>query len=444
MKRILAVRSLIAERGNARVIALAQVILMKCVALGMNLGTGLLTATVLGAVGRGEQAAIGVGQLVLSSLATLGLHASLIYNSKETPGRERDFIGAATLFSVGAGAAAASIGWFVIPRWLHDQSATVIASARFMLLFTPVTTCSAVLAAVLERRGLFGWTNRLLFGQSVATLVVLVVLWRMHALTPTSSALSYIGPTVPGFLILLTLAIRLGRPRLDLGGGVVRLLLAYGFRFYAMDVLVVVGVYLDQIVVVSLLSIRDVGLYAVALSLSRMLNVIQGAVTTVLFPAIAARSVDEVLDIVGAVMRVTSVVGLAAAACLWVIAGPAVTWAYGRDFAGAVQPFRILVLEVLVSNAARIFYQVFTGTGRPATVSLFEGLGLGASIALMIVLAPRAGLEGAAIAMLLGGILRLASVLAGVRFLLGRKLPPLVLRPADLRRFLRAREAPAG
>ena len=80
MKRIAAFLAKI--RSNRRINSVVQVMAVRAIVLATNLLTGMISAAMLGPQGRGVQAALMVGPQFVGPISELGLHASVIYNSK--------------------------------------------------------------------------------------------------------------------------------------------------------------------------------------------------------------------------------------------------------------------------------------------------------------------------------------------------------------------------
>ena len=424
------------RRGNAA--SMARVLALRSLAIGVNVLTGLLTAAVLGPAGRGEQTALTVAPQFLAGLATLGLHASFIYNVKADPQHEREYLGANLVMLCLAGIVVSAVGWVALPYWLTQYSPDAIALARMFLCTAPFTCMTWTLLAAAEARGLFNFANRTLYLQSLVTLAMLLVLAWLHLLTPGTAGATYMIVPIPAFLYFAWHIGRMVRPTLRLRPPFPRRLLHYGLRFYGVDLLATLSGYLDQVIIVALLAPELVGIYSVALSTARMLTVLQTAVGSVLFPSVAARSTAVVVERVAATLRVTSLVTALAALAMG-LAGPyLLTLLYGPRFASAVTPFQVLLLDTLVASSARILYLAFSGSGRPEWVTGFEMAGVMVSVAAMLVLVPRFGLTGAAFAVLLASSVRLACGIAGLRLVLRSEMPRLLLSWSDVQAGLRA------
>jgi len=426
---ILAVRR--ALLGRIGVKAVASVMVIRAISLCGNVFSGLLTAAFLGPDGRGEQAAMILAPTVLTPLCTFGLHASLVYSIRSDPEHGSRYFGAALILTCIAGLGAAGLGYLLIPTWLGHYSAETVSVARLLLVAVPIGVVTPSLMAVLEANGHFVLASSTLYIGSLGTAALLGMLAASGWLTAMSAAVAYVIPAVPTLIYLMVHAWRVIRPMMTMATPYPQRLLRYGLQFYGVDILGVLSGYLDQVVIVFLLQPAAVGAYVVAISLSRVLFIAQGAVSTVLFPSIAALEPTVVVDMVARATRITTLVNTAGAMGLAIVGPWLLLLLYGTRFSAAVVPFLILLAEAVVTSAARTLSQAFSGTGRPSMVTVMEGVGVGASFAAMLIVVPAWGIVGAACCTLLGGVVRLACVMASFRRFLGVGLPRLVISRAD-------------
>lgn len=425
-------RALAGFRGKRSVGAAVRITAVRLVALFGNVGSGLLTAAFLGPDGRGEQAALLIMPSIVGAVSSLGLHASLIYNMRTDPENEARYFGNALLLCLCSSLAACVAGWVVTPWFLSRYDAGTVWLARVLLFCVPLVITGSMFTGVLEAHGRFAGASRVLYLQSLGTLALLVLLAAGGWMTPHVTAWAYVAPSIPTFLYLWSRARQVLRPRPVLRGPYTRRLLDFGLRFYGVDILGGLSVYLDQAVIVVLLDPASVGVYAVALSLSRVLMVAQGAVATVLFPSITGRDKIDVVEIVARVTRLTAVVNIVLALGAAAM-GPALLLVlYGSRFQAALVPFLILLAEAVATSGARTLAQAFTSNGRPGAVTAVELAGVVASVGAMLLLVPSYGINGAASAMLLAGLVRLACVAGSFGIVLGVRLPRMVVTRADI------------
>jgi len=413
--------------------AVTQSIASKAVILGLQAGTGILTARELGPWGRGELAAMILWPLLVASVTTMGVPSALIYFLRHKPEERDRLIANGFVMAVALGVAAALSTLAILPLCLHQYSPSIVRAAEWFLITVPI--CSMTLAgrAVLEASHDFAGSNAIQTLTPFATLIVLFAFLGLHHFNPFTAAIAYIAASIPTFWLMAhrVRRVRTGRARTQFAA--MKQILGYGIRSYGIDVLGTLALYIDQVLVIGLLSPGAMGAYVVVLSLSRMLNLFQNSVVMVLFPKAAGRPAQEVVEMTGHSVRIS---GLVTAICGIGVcfAGPSLLRIlYGSEYVSAAGALRILVVEVVLSGATFVLAQAFMALDRPGVVTLLQALGLSLSIPLMFLLIPRFGIYGAAISLLTSTIARLIFVYAAFRIFLKTKPPKVIPAGSDIR-----------
>jgi O-antigen/teichoic acid export membrane protein len=83
---------------------------------------------------------------------------------------------------------------------------------------------------------------------------------------------------------------------------------------------------------------------------------------------------------------------------LWLAAGALIPAFYGSGFGGAVTPTRVILLGLTLDGVAGLISGLLYGAGRPGLNSWAMAAGLSVTVALDLLLIPRFGATGAAIA----------------------------------------------
>jgi O-antigen/teichoic acid export membrane protein len=134
----------------------------------------------------------------------------------------------------------------------------------------------------------------------------------------------------------------------------------------------------------------------------------------------------------GRAVRITTVLTVACGLGI-VAAGPKLlVMLYGADYRGATGILRILVLEVILSGATQVMSQAFMALGRPGVITALQAIGLSLTIPLMLLMIPKLGLTGAALALLISTCARLTFVLASFPLLLKLPVPDLLVQRKDI------------
>ena len=377
---------------------------------GINVGTGVLTARVLLAQGRGELAAIILWPQFLAYLLTLGTPVSLVYQIKRHPEMQGALTAAALLVGLVMGLAATLVGVIGIPIWLHQYPAADVRQAQVLMALAPISLVSVILLAASQAREAFAIYNFVRYLPPMLILLALALLAVGGRLTVATAAWSYMLAGLPVFAWNLWWVWRHLRPTLNGARDALHGLVQYGLRAWGSDLLGMIGGQLDRLLVVGLLAPADMGLYVVAQSLARLLSFVPNAVVPVLLPKAAGRTAQHALRTVRRAAVVTLVGTLAVAVPLLAGGGVLLRVVYGREFAEATAVFRLLVLEAVLSGVASVLSQAFLALGRPGTVTLLQGLALATVAPLLLVLVPWLGLIGAGAALLVSMTIRLLVV----------------------------------
>ena len=276
--------------------------------VAVNAVTGIVTARALNPSGRGELAAMVLWPMLFAGLTTCGLPAALVYYMRSEPRQAGAFVGWALLLSTLSAIAGTAIGWQLIPIWLSHHPPEVIRGAQFCLLTTLLCALTLTARAGWEARGEFVRSS---LSQVVTPLCVLAALgllsWR-GALTPTAAAAAYVLAGLPSLFWIVTALARHARPTLDGGRALWGRLSHYGLRSYGVDLCGILAVYLDQALVVGLLSAASMGIYAVALSLSRVITAVHACVATIVFPRAVGLAPEAMAAAVGRSARMGTLV----------------------------------------------------------------------------------------------------------------------------------------
>ena len=418
-------------RGRSGTAATLQTILVRLLILAINVATGIITARTLGPQGRGEQAAMILWPQFLAYAMTLGLPSALVYNLKRYSDEKSKLFSAALLLSTALGIVAMLTGVVFIPIWLAQYSAEVIRIAQWFMLTAPLSLLSVIFIAALEAQGDFTTSNQVRYLTPLITLGILSVLALAHALTPFTAGLAYLLAGVPIFFWMLPRLWNRFHPHWLGFDKSYKRLISYGLRSYGIDLINTLAAQVDQVLVVNLLAPASMGVYVVALSLSGMLSLFQNAIVTVLFPKAAARPVEEVIALTGRAARVNMALSFLTAITVMLLSPVLLRLLYGPDYMGAVTVFRILVIKTLFGGTTWVLAQAFMALGRPGTVTIMQGIGLGLSVPFMLVLIPAYGLEGAGIALVCSTTVRLIFVLMSYPLVLKVRPPGLLITRED-------------
>ncbi len=399
----------------------------------LNAATGIVTARALHAAGRGELAAIAVWPNFLASAMTLGLPSALLYHSRIDAQSRATLLRAALPLALALGLIATAIGVFGVPFWLAQYPPDIIHAAQLFMLNAPVSIIILVARAACEAQDDFFGSSISLCLVPLSSLLALISIQLSRGLTPVSAGIGYLAGGIPACIWLL---MRVGLPLRRSVTSVfesTKRLLGYGVRSYGVDLCGTFSLYADQVLVIHLLSPASMGAWVVALSLSRVLNIIHAGVATVAFPKAIAIGRGELMALTSRATRISNLLALGGGAVLALLGPLALPRVYGRDYAQAARVLELLIIEVVLTGATLVLTQAFMALGRPGLVTIVQSSGLLLALPLLLLLVPQMGITGAGLALLIASLARLVITLCSFPLVLRLPVPPILPTIADVR-----------
>lgn len=176
-------------------------------------------------------------------------------------------------------------------------------------------------------------------------------------------------------------------------------LLGYGFKLYIAGIIGQLNTYVAQLLVVLYLTPAAVAYFSMAQSRGQLLDRIPSSLNTILFPRVSKADDESVsASLVAKSFRVTlvilGIVAVVAAICI----KPLVLVLYGSDYLPMLAPFLIMLPGLAVAGAATVFNQYFMGVGRADITAKIAVAPLVLQVLAAVVLIPRLGVVGAAMA----------------------------------------------
>lgn len=174
----------------------------------------------------------------------------------------------------------------------------------------------------------------------------------------------------------------------------------YGYKAHLSNILAFINYKADIFLVNLFIGPAGAGVYVIAVKISERLWLLSQAVSTVLLPRLSELSTEEDKRktltplITRWILFITSLGALFLSALIY----PLTKLIFGVEFIGAVRPFLLLLPGIVVGAASRVLANDIAARGRPELNMYTSVIVVAVNIVGNILLIPRYGIAGAAIA----------------------------------------------
>lgn len=399
--------------------------------------TSIVTARLFGVAGKGEFSAILFWPTLLAGLVSFGLPTSLIFNMRTNAGRATEYVRAGFLFQIPVSLIVGIAAWIYLPVWLGQYSEAVIQVARWYTVLTlPMLLAVNLLAALTQSMDKFNLYNGLRLYVPLSNLAGLLVLWAIGKLTIPYASFAFFATS------LMVIFWSLYRLRRELTFNwfkpfadriVFKSLFGYGGRVFGVELLGTLYSQCDKLIILSLLRPKDFGLYTVVYTLSRVFNVVQMAISNVIFPKVTGMDKDKIIATVGRAFRLSFLLMTAAVIPGMIIGRFLLGLLFGAQFLEAGNAFYLLSLECILGGGSWILASSFNAMGRPGLVVIRQAVALVITVGLFFVFTPLYGLNGIAFALLLGAVIRIIITIAAMRVVFKVRIADILFDKDDIR-----------
>ncbi|MDQ4145282.1 MAG: oligosaccharide flippase family protein [Actinomycetota bacterium] len=399
----------------------------------------VITARWLGPRGKGLFASLTLLSSVVVQLCTLGLgDAAIVYVGQKKVSIQRALAstGAVTVVAGLGGTAVVWVAaWLSFRRDWSDVRTGALIAALGVPVFLAAVNSSFLLSAE-ERIPASSAVLAMLAGAVVPGLLLFVV---VVPLGVSGAMLASLVSATAAFALGAGL---LSRSRLNFrpcwDSQYLKLALRYGISVQASYLLTVVFLRGDLLFVYSLAGPRAAGLYSVSLTGAALVSLLPIAISGATFPRLSRLEDEDANRLTAQLCRLGLVATLLSAVLLVPAIPIAVPLLFGSPFTPAVPATLILIAGSMIWSAQWLLCRARAARGFPGLLVKSFGLSLVTMCGLDLVLIPRFGINGAALASLAASCAGLLVCLAAFARSTWWKLPLTQLVPGwgDFRFFV--------
>jgi O-antigen/teichoic acid export membrane protein len=368
-----------------------------------NVVSSLIGARALGPAGRGDLVVVVLWPPVVAMVAGFGLPTAYRYWMAKEPERGSKLFSNAVIYTAAVGVISIGLAYLIVPHLVGQRSPAVMTLLRIYQVNIPAALFLDLMRGLLEGTRRFGWAGAarlIFFGVQAGGFAGL---WYLGRFTLASATVTMISAQTAAMLLALIAVWHQLRPRWQPSWTEFTTSMSYALRDYPGGVADYTTLRLDQLMLGAMASNVAIGLYVIAVRLSEVTTLAADAIAKALMPEVAsARTGHKAESLWATSLRLTIYMHAIVLVPLWLGAPFILRTLFGESFVPATSAFRWLLLAAAVWGWGSIAISGLRGFGYPglSTVARFAGAAV-TGIALVILL-PRLGITGAAIASLIG------------------------------------------
>lgn len=281
---------------------------------------------------------------------------------------------------------------------LKDSMFTEVSNNTliFALIISPLTFLNNNLTAVLKSEGEFFSVNKVQVINKIIYFLICTILFFIVDVNIVIFANIII---LSISIISLWKKIGIKSIRIKFNKEYQKKNISYGFKGYLANMITFLNYRLDTFIIKALSkSTMTVGQYGVSVTLAEQVWVFASAISSVMFPYITSIENDEDKSkVTSLTFKIVMVVTFMAIIVLF-FASNLIRFVYGEDYYGSIIPLKILLIGVFSLSLGKILANDIASRGKPELNALSNLMGLLVNVIFNILLIPRFGIAGAAMA----------------------------------------------
>jgi O-antigen/teichoic acid export membrane protein len=365
--------------------------------LGIGILTGILSARMLGPVGRGEYAAIIIWPTGIAMLCSIGINQAIAFTVGRRIFTLSEIATAATAIGLIQSVLSVLLGLLVVSFALAKYSLTVQHLGIIVALFTPALILGGYPSNLFQGLPDLLRFNLIRVIAPFTFLVGLVGLYFFHRGTLNAVIFWQLFGYVAALLFGLVSVWAVLKPRLQWNSTAIPALIHFGARTQATNLASYFNQRIDQLILSLFVPPQQLGFYAVAVTLSTAVTVFPQAAGIVTFSHGSGQGAEDAKTTIGRSFRASLTWLLICCTALYVLAPFLIRMVFGAAFEGSILACRILLPGALMIGLNQVLYNGASALGRPGLPSIAEGLSMAVTAIGLYVLVPHYGYVGAAI-----------------------------------------------
>ena len=364
--------------------------------LAIGVLTGILSARLLGPVGRGEFAAIIIWPMGIGTLFLCGIHQAAVFNLGRRLFTVSEIVTSTAVVALVQSVLTIIFGLSIIPIVFARYSQTARDLEVIFVLFIPAWFVTAYMGSLFQGQQDLLRFNIIRLLPPLTNVIGLAGMYFIHSRSLRWAIFSVLA----GYAITAALGASMIwsklRPGFKWNPKTIPRLINYGYRTQATTLASYFNQRIDQLVLSLFVPPEQLGLYAVAVTLATAVTVFPAAVGIVTFSRGIGQHSDDAKALIGRSFRASLIWLAVCCGMLYMLCPFLIRLVFGAAFEGSITACRILLPGAMMIGLNQVLYNGASALGRPGLPSIAEGVSMALTAIGLYLLVPHYGYIGAA------------------------------------------------
>ncbi|MBN2186932.1 MAG: flippase [Dehalococcoidia bacterium] len=407
------------------------------IAVILGIAAVIVIARVLGPEGKGAYSLIILVPALLALLGNLGIGIANVYFGGSRKHNWTELASNSLISALGLGVLliVGFLAYFFIfqPSFLQETETRYVVVAT---LVVPPILLTTYLSLVLLGQGRIKEYNLVSLAQASVRLVLILFLLFALKGGVFGAILAWAIAALMAAILSVLLVCRTTNIRWSFHLLLFKDSVKFGVKGYLGSIIQFLNYRLDMFLVALFMDVTFVGYYSISVVMAEALWYFPGAVGTVIFARTPGLGAEEANRSTPRICRNTLFITILVALVLFGLGKYILTLFFGSAFLPALRPLWILLPGVIALSIPKVLANEITGRGKPVVGTIAAGVSLAVNIPLNLVLIPRMGISGAALASTISYSVTALVVLVTFLRISGNSLvDTILLRREDLKLY---------
>lgn len=365
----------------------------------LGIAAAIVIARVLGPSGKGAYALIILVPTLLALLGNLGIGSANVYFGGS---RKHDWANLASnslISALGLGVllTVGFLAYFFIlqPSFLREIEPRCLLLATLVVPFSLLTMYFSLILLGQDRIKEYNLVRLAQGGVNVVLILFLLLALKggVFSVILAWAIAALIAAIVSILLVRRTTNIKWSFHRQLFGDSV-----KFGVKGYLGNAMQFLNYRLDMFLIVFFMNVTFVGYYSISVVMAEALWYFPSTVGTVIFARTPGMKAEDANRSTPRICRNTLFITILAALVIFAVGEYMITLLFGSAFLPALKPLWILLPGVVALSIPKVLAPEISGRGKPIVGTIAAGVSLAVNIPLNLLLIPRMGIAGAALA----------------------------------------------